>query len=145
LKIVNWLPLASGGGEDLRMAKSSYRNLIVWEKSMDLVEKVYRLTSDFPNREIFGLTQQLRRAVVSIPSNIAEGHGRQSDGDFLRFLRIAQGSLREVETQLLIAGRLDYLNEQASATLLTATEEVGRLLNGFSKSVQRDITKAGNR
>jgi four helix bundle protein len=127
------------------MAKSSYRNLIVWAKAMDLVEEVYRLTSGFPNQERFGLTQQLRRAAVAIPSNIAEGHGRQSDGDFLRFLRIAQGSLREAETQVLIAGRLDYLDEHASAILLAATEEIGRLLNGFSKSVQRDIKNSTNR
>ena len=93
---------------------------------------------------MFGLTQQLRRAVVAIPSNIAEGHGRQSDGDFLRFLRIAQGSLREAETQVLIATRLGYLDEQASTGLLTATDEVGRLLNSFSQSVRRDTKKANN-
>src|SRR6185369_4825205 len=88
----------------------NYRDLIAWQKAMDLVELVYAATTGFPTDERFGLTSQVRRAVVSIPSNIAEGQARRSQSEFLHFLSIAHGSLREVETQLLIATRLRYLD-----------------------------------
>ncbi len=117
------------------MSTSSYQDLVVWQKGMDFVESVYRVTAGFPGDERFGLTSQLRRAAVAIPSNIAEGQGRQAKGDFARFLRIAQGSLREAETQLFIADRLDYINKQTSAHLLKASGDVGRLLNGLIQSV----------
>ena len=119
------------------MGGMNYRDLIVWQKAMDLVETVYTTTASFPREELYGLTAQLRRAAVSIPSNIAEGQGRQSGRDFRRFLSIAHGSLREVETQVLIAERLRYLGSQKRAILMAATEEIGRLLNGLMNSLSR--------
>ena len=127
------------------MSRTKYRDLLVWQKAMDLVEDVYQATTSFPKEEMFGLTSQLRKAAVSVPSNIAEGHGRQSDRDFQRFLRIAQGSLREVETQLLLSRRLNYVDQPASSTLLESTEELGRLLNGLLKAIQRDLSQSTTR
>jgi len=110
--------------------------LIAWQKAMDLVVAVYGVTGKFPSNEQFGLTSQLRRAVVSIPANIAEGEGRRSSGDFGRFLMIAYGSLREVETQLLIANRLSYLPKEVVDQLLETTAEIGRLINGLKRSLK---------
>ena len=104
---------------------------------MDFVEGVYRLTAGFPVDERFGLTSQLRRAAVSIPSNIAEGQGRASRQEFLRFLSIAYGSLREAETQITIASRLALAPATDCEKLLEASEEVGRLINGLSTSLRR--------
>ena len=117
------------------MAGKNYRDLFAWQKAMDLVEVVYKATGQFPKEEIYGLTNQLRRAVVSIPSNIAEGQGRSSSNDFRRFLAISYGSLREVETQILIAQRLNYLNKAQTERLLNLAGEVGRLVNGLSNSL----------
>src|SRR3954467_1556385 len=91
------------------MAVKNYQELVAWQKAMDLVEAVYKVSEKFPKEEVFGLRAQLRRSSVSIPSNIAEGQGRAGAVEFCRFLHIAHGSLREVETQLLIAQRLGYL------------------------------------
>jgi four helix bundle protein len=96
------------------MKVKNYQELIAWQKSMDLVEEIYSSTRDFPREEIYSLTNQLRRAGVSIASNIAEGQGRQTTADFCRHLSIAYGSLREAETQILIAQRLHYLSESAT-------------------------------
>lgn len=93
------------------MDRRKYQKLLVWQEAMDLVVGVYRIAERLPATERFGLCQQLRRAAVSIPSNIAEGAGRHSDKDFIRFLNIANGSLLEVETQLLIALQLQYIEE----------------------------------
>ena len=112
----------------------SYRDLIAWQKSMDLVEEVYLGSRHFPDDERFGLTSQIRRAAVSIPSNIAEGHSR-STADFLRFLSIARGSLSEVETQWQTTQRLGYVEK--STPLLQRTEELGRILNGLIRSLKR--------
>jgi len=118
------------------MAKlRNYQELIVWQKAMDLVIAVYQQTREFPREELYGLTNQLRRASVSIPSNIAEGQGRNTTGDFRQFLSIAYGSLQEVETQLLIAGRLHNLNAEQLDPLLAQCAEVGRLINGLSRSL----------
>jgi four helix bundle protein len=117
------------------MAGKNYRDLIAWQKAMDLVEVVYKATGQFPKEEIYGLTNQLRRAVVSIPSNIAEGQGRKSDNDFRRFLAISYGSLREVETQILIVKRLNYLSEAQTERLMNLAGEVGRLINGLANSL----------
>lgn len=119
------------------MAVRNYCELIAWQKSMDFVESVYRATHRFPREETYGLTGQIRRAVVSIPSNIAEEQGRQTTRDFLRFLSIAHGSLREVETQILIAERLEYLDQTNSESLLEMASEIGRLINGLSNSLWR--------
>jgi four helix bundle protein len=117
------------------MTVKNYRDLIVWQKAMDLVVLVYDITARFPREELYGLTSQTRRAAVSIPSNIAEGQGRSSTREFLSFLSIAHGSLREVETQALIAQRLHYIDSPTAAELMELAAEVGRLLNGLSNSL----------
>lgn len=121
------------------MSLQHYRELIVWQKAISLVESVYRATNDFPKTEIYGLTSQVRRAAVSVPSNIAEGQGRSTTRDFLHFLSMAQGSLMEVETQITIAERLGYLKKQQEATLLESTAEIGRLLNGLCNSLNKKL------
>jgi four helix bundle protein len=117
------------------MKVKNYQELIVWQKAMDLVEEVYRVSSSFPREEIYGLTSQVRRAAVSIPSNIAEGQGRRTTPDFLRHLSIAYGSLREVETQILIATRLRYVSQGKCDGVMKIAGEVGRLLNGLMASL----------
>lgn len=119
------------------MPLRNYRDLIVWQKAMQLVEHVYRASSNLPKEEIYGLTSQIRRACVSIASNIAEGEGRRSQKEFSRFLSIAHGSLRELETQILIAGRLHYFDSKRVSVLMRETEEVGRLLNGLINSIAK--------
>src|SRR5258705_5137149 len=110
------------------MKLKSYTELIAWQKAMTLVAAVYSATKVFPKEELYGLTSQVRRAAVSIPSNIAEGQGRQTTPDFLRHLSIAYGSLLEMETQMLIALRLDYLAPEVCVDVLERSAEVGRLL-----------------
>jgi four helix bundle protein len=119
------------------MTVRNYSDLIAWQKAMDLVVEVYAVTKRFPKEELYGLTGQVRRAAVSIPSNIAEGQGRRSTKEFLHHLSIAHGSLREVETQILIAGRLHYLGQEEINHLLTLSAEVGRLINGLSNSLRQ--------
>ena len=117
------------------MEIKSYRDLIAWQKAMDFVADVYRVTTNFPRDEIYGLTSQLRRAAVSIPSNIAEGQGRHSTRDFIHFLSVAYGSLNETQTQLLIAQRLGYLNEADCQPLIEQSYELARIINGLSRSL----------
>jgi four helix bundle protein len=119
------------------MKLKTYQELIVWQKAMDLVEEVYKVSRNFPREEIYGLTSQVRRAAVSIPSNIAEGQGRRTTADFLRHLSIAYGSLLELETQILIATRLSYLVEGNCKDVMGMAGEVGRLLNGLMASLAR--------
>lgn len=107
----------------------SYKDLIVWQKAMDLAVEVYRLSDKFPKAEIYSLTDQLRRATVSVVSNIAEGKGRESKQEYLHFLAIAQGSLTEAETQLLLAVRLGYLKDGDVEKALAISDEIGRMLN----------------
>ena len=114
-----------------------YMDLIGWQKAMDLVTEIYRLTKKLPKEEIFGLASQLRRAAVSIPSNIAEGQGRLSKGEFRVFLGNARGSLSELETQVLIARNLDFISETEAARLVEMANEVGRALNGLIASTKR--------
>jgi four helix bundle protein len=114
-----------------------YRELIVWQRSMDLAESIYSSTRSFPREEMFGITAQMRKAAVSVPSNIAEGQGRTSTADFLRHLSIAYGSLLELETQILLAARIFYLRESQTRSLMDPTAEVGKLLNGLMKSLNR--------
>lgn len=113
----------------------SYRELIVWQRSMVLVEEVYRLIRRLPAEEKYALSDQLRRAVVSIPSNIAEGYGRNAAKEYVRFLNIARGSKYEVETQLLICVRLHYLQEVDIQQALALCEEIGRMLNILIKKL----------
>ena len=118
------------------MAIKNFRDLIAWQRAMDLAESVYRATQRFPSHEQFGMTNQLRRAAVSIPSNIAEGQGRLSTKDFLYFLSVARGSLQEVQTQVELARRLEYLQEETTMLLLEQSTEVAKLLNGLCRSLQ---------
>jgi len=108
-----------------------HRDLVVWKRAMLFVTDVYRVTSTFPREEMYGLTSQLRRAAVSVPSNIAEGCGRSSKKEFHQFLCHARGSLLEVETQLEIAQNLSYLSDKSVRELLSKTNEIGRMLNGL--------------
>jgi four helix bundle protein len=124
------------------MAGTTYRDLETWQKAMDMVQEVYEATRDFPKEEIYGLRSQIRRASVSIPSNIAEGQGRESVKDFLRHLSIAYGSLCEAETQIVIAGRLGYIKADASDKLMLRAGEVGRLINGLTISLSKRINNA---
>ena len=118
------------------MAAKNYSDLIAWQKAMEWVELIYKATSQFPKEEVYGLTNQLRRAAVSVPSNIAEGQGRGSVNDFRRFLSISYGSLREVETQILIAKRLHFLTDAQADRVTDLRGEVGRLINGLSNSLE---------
>ena len=118
------------------MPIQTYRDLTVWQQGMDLVVEIYRLANMFPQQEIFALTSQIRRAAVSIPANIAEGHGRLHRGDYLRHLSIARGSLMEVETHLQIAVRLNYLSRDQVKATWTLLQETGRLLNGLIRSLE---------
>jgi four helix bundle protein len=117
------------------MGGRNYQDLIAWQKAMDLVEAVYQTTKIFPKEEIYALTGQLRRAAVSIPSNIAEGQGRSSKKEFCNFLSIAHGSVREVETQIMIAERLQYISKEQVTAILELAAEVGRLLQGLMKTI----------
>jgi four helix bundle protein len=114
-----------------------FKDLIVWQKAMDLVSDVYRVTDTFPKREIYSLTDQIRRAAVSIPSNIAEGQAHFSKAEFLHFFRHSSGSLAELETQLLIAERLEYTEHNQTQSLLKQVAEVGKLLNGLINSLKQ--------
>ena len=113
----------------------SYQDLIAWQKAMQLVTEVYRASESFPKEEIYGLTSQLRRAVLSIPCNIAEGQGRLSKGEFQQFLGYARGSLLEVETLIMVASNLNYLSENRAARLMVQAAEAGRILNGLLNSI----------
>jgi len=121
----------TGGGK-------SHRDLAAWQRALELVEEVYRVTQRWPKEEIYGLTNQVRRAAVSVPANIAEGQGRRSSRDFIRFLSIATGSLHEVETHLLIAERLHYLDQQSLTSLLKLSAETGRIINGLLRSLHAE-------
>jgi four helix bundle protein len=114
----------------------NYQQLIVWQKAMDLVAEVYRVSRGLPKEEQFGLSAQIRRAAISVPSNIAEGEGRGLPKEFVHFLRIAHGSLREVETQLMLMTRLGYADETTIDVVLDRCAEVGRLVNGLRKSIK---------
>jgi four helix bundle protein len=109
---------------------ASFKDLEVWQEAVNLTDMVYRQTRKFPQEELFALTNQIRRAVVSIPSNIAEGSGRRSNTEFLQFLSIANGSLRELETQLIIAERIGYLSHEQLDALQPRIDSGGRLLTG---------------
>ena len=119
------------------MGVRNYRDLIAWRKAMDLAERVYLLTAKFPSDERFALTSQLRRAAISVPSNVAEGEGRFSKVEFRRFLSIAHGSLRELETQLILATRLGYTTEPELESALEISHEVGRIIQGLANSLKK--------
>jgi four helix bundle protein len=119
-----------------------YKDLIAWPKAMDLVAALYDATEAFPKREIYSLTNQMRRAAVSVPSNIAEGQAHYSNREFRHFLRHSRGSLAELETQILIAERRNYLTSSQTAALLKLTQEVGRILNGLLNAIEERLPAA---
>lgn len=118
-----------------------HKDLIVWQKSMELTRIIYTLTKRFPQGEIFGLTNQIRRAVVSIPSNIAEGFGRNSDKQFIHFLKIAKESAAELETQLLISRDLSYLTAKDAKSTLALYDEIARMLGALIRNIEKRVEK----
>jgi four helix bundle protein len=118
----------------------NHRELIVWQKAMALARNAYALTESLPKREAYGLADQIRRAAVSVPSNIAEGHGRLSDMQFRHFLGNARGSLYEMQTQIELSIDLGYLDKGKGAELMEHASEVGRILNGLLKSIKSSST-----
>lgn len=118
----------------------SFRELVAWQKAMDFVKHVYLATESFPARELYGLTAQVRRASVSVPSNIAEGKGRVSRKEFVQFLARSRGSLLEAQTQLEISMRLGYIEEKKFSDLDERASEVGRILNGLIQQIRSSET-----
>jgi four helix bundle protein len=118
------------------MNVSSYRDLIVWQEGIQLAKSVYRVTEGFPKHEIYGLVSQIRRCCVSVPSNIAEGHARASTAEYLRFISIAMGSLAELETQLILAGELGYLQDVNVSAILEQADILGKRLRSLSHSLK---------
>jgi four helix bundle protein len=116
-----------------------HEKLDVWKKAIDFVVAVYRATEGFPKEEKFGLTSQLRRAAVSIPANIAEGAARKSSKEFAYFLSNSQGSASEVETELLIASRLSYMQEAKYLSLRASLDEIGRMLTGLGRHLDKKL------
>jgi four helix bundle protein len=119
------------------MALTHFRDLQVWQWSMALAQTVYAATRQFPKEEMFGLTSQLRRSAVSIPSNIAEGQGRGSDKSFAVFLTQAQGSLYELETQIELARNLRMMSAEQAAQILTEASEIGRMIHGLLRALRK--------
>jgi four helix bundle protein len=115
---------------------NSYRDLDAWKEAMTLAEMCYRLTRAFPREELYGMTSQIRRAGTSVPANIAEGYGRQSRGEYIQFLRVSQGSLKELETHLLLAVRVEIAPQQAILPALEQCDKVGRILRGLIVSLR---------
>ena|SRR5580700_2968831 len=120
----------------------SYRDLRVWQDTMALAEQCYRLTRAFPKEEMFGLVSQIRRAATSIPANVAEGHGRENTQTFIQYLRIAQGSLKELETHLLISGRVGVARISDVESLLQQCETAGKMLRALIRSLQQKVKKS---
>ncbi|HEY6447281.1 MAG TPA: four helix bundle protein [Acidobacteriaceae bacterium] len=126
-----------------RMKTRQYRDLEVWQRSMELAQQIYSATTTFPRHEAFGMMSQMRRAAVSVPSNIAEGQGRGSDRSFAVFLKQARGSLYKLETQIELARRLGWLADEETAGLLRQTGDAGRLLNGLLRVLRPQTTSRG--
>ena len=114
----------------------SYKDLEVWQKGMALAKDIYKVTADFPGEEKFGLVNQIRRAAVSIPSNIAEGHARAGRGEFKHFISIAMGSVAESETQLILSAELGYLSQDIAAAFLDRLDIIGKMPRGLYKSLE---------
>jgi four helix bundle protein len=115
---------------------SSYRDLHVWQQAMDLAEMCYRASRSFPKEELYGAVTQIRRSAASIPANIAEGNGREGRGEYIQFLRIAQGSLKELETHILLSQRVELITGQDAKPMLDKTEVVGKMLRALIRSLQ---------
>jgi four helix bundle protein len=118
-------------------AINSYRDLKVWQTAMEIAECAYALTREFPKSELYGLTNQIRRASVSIAANIAEGYGRDSTGNFVNFLRVSQGSIKELETHLLLSARVGLVDPEQAEPLLGKCDELGKMMRAYIRSLQR--------
>jgi len=121
----------------------TYKDLVIWQKAIDLVTEVYRVTARFPKEELYGLTSQIRRSAVSVPSNIAEGYGRKSTNDYIRFLQISMGSLYELQTQLQIARNLTFIGDTAFQAIYESTREIERMLSSLINKVKAKSTAIG--
>ena len=127
---------ASAVGPPARKAIiKSYRDLEVWQQAMDLAVECYKVTQRFPRTEMFGIVSQIRRSASSVPANIAEGHGREGRAQFLQFLRVAQGSLKELETHLLLSARVGFLQDKESDPILRRCADVGKMLRGLIRAL----------
>ena len=122
-----------------RKTIESYRDLRVWKSSIELTVACYKTTESFPTTETYGLTSQIRRASTSIAANIAEGYGRDNTGSYVQFLRVAQGSLKELETHIIVAKRIGYLQSSSESEILQKSEEVGKMLRALIRSLQRTV------
>ena len=120
----------------------SYKDFVVWQKSMDLAEEIYKLVKLLPKTETYALSDQMRRAVISIPSNIAEGQGRNSTKEFIKFLAIARDSQCELETQLQLCNKIGYLQEDETKTALSLCEEISKMLNSLVKKLSATLGKS---
>jgi four helix bundle protein len=116
----------------------SYRDLRVWQSGMEIAANVYRLTQNWPKAELYGLTAQARRAATSVPANVAEGYGRQSTGSYVQFLKIAQGSLKELETHLILASRIELTTAAAIEPILLQADDLGKMLFGLIRKLSTD-------
>ena len=121
------------------MAVRDFRDLLIWQRALSLAGDIYSISADFPVIEQFGLTSQIRRSAVSVPSNIAEGHGREAPREFARFLRIARGSLTELQTQLLLAEQFSYCTSERSASLYESIDALSRMIRGMQKSLDSQL------
>ena len=116
---------------------NTFRDLLIWQKSMNLVTEIYQVTNSFPKEEVYGITSQIRRSSISIPSNIAEGYGRNGNNDYLRFLNISISSLFEMQTQLEISFNLKYINEIQFNKINEDSKEVERMLSSFIRKIKQ--------
>jgi four helix bundle protein len=128
---------------DHRMKVESYQDLGVWQKGMQIAEMSYRLTRKFPREELFGMTSQIRRAAASIPANIAEGWGREGTKEYIQFLRVAQGSLKELETHLILSQRVDLTKEADVREMLALCTELGKMIRSLIGSLQGKLQGVG--
>ena len=117
------------------MKRHNFKELKIWHSSMELAREIYNVTADFPKTELYGLTQQIRRCAISVPSNIAEGCGRGTDPQLAHFLDIAQGSAFELETQLYLSNQLNFLSQETTNTLITKVIELQKMIDGFKNRI----------
>lgn len=117
------------------MKRHNFKELKIWQSSMELAKEIYTVTNDFPKTELYGLTQQIRRCAISVPSNIAEGCGRGTDPQLAHFLDIAQGSAFELETQLYLANQLNFINQEKTNILITKVIELQKMMDGFKNRI----------
>ena len=127
----------SGYNLEMNHGTQNYKDLLVWQKGIDLAKSIYRLTQNFPSEERFGLTAQMRRATVSIPSNLAEGQARHTSGEFVQFISHAEGSAAELDTQLILAVELGFCKKPAALPIYESIDEIRRMLNALRRAISR--------